>query len=95
MTTNNNPIAVKYSDSKLRILVEEYITQQKSGFTLKGVCSYILYWAVEDGKVADGNNLIESNELQACDQVRLKTILDAIIADGRIKIINAETYRKL
>ena len=29
MTTNTNPIAVKYSDSKLRILVEEYITMQK------------------------------------------------------------------
>lgn len=29
MITNTNPIAVKYSDSKLRILVEEYITMQK------------------------------------------------------------------
>ena len=95
MTNNNNPVSVTYTDSELRNLVEEYITQQKSEFTLKGVCSYILYWAVEDGKVADGNNLIDSNELQACDQVRLKTILEAIIADGRIKIINAETYRKL
>lgn len=95
MINNNNQVSVTYTDSELRNLVEEYITQQKSEFTLKGVCSYILYWAVEDGKVADGNNLIESNELQACDQVRLKTILDAIIADGRIKIINAETYRKL
>lgn len=95
MINNNNQVSVTYTDSELRNLVEEYITQQKSEFTLKGVCSYILYWAVEDGKVADGNNLIDSNELQACDQVRLKTILDAIIADGRIKIINAETYRKL
>lgn len=42
MNTVSNSISVTYSDAKLRILVEEYITQQKSGFTLKGVCSYVL-----------------------------------------------------
>lgn len=52
MTNNNNPVSVTYTDCELRNLVEEYITQQKSGFTLKGVCSYVLYWAVEDDKVA-------------------------------------------
>lgn len=43
MNINTNPIAVTYSDEKLRILVEEYITQQKNEFTFKGVCAYILY----------------------------------------------------
>ncbi len=43
MTTNTNPISVTYSDAELRNLVEEYITQQKSEFTLKGVCSYVLF----------------------------------------------------
>lgn len=47
MTTQTNPIAVKYSDSKLRILVEEYITMQKHEFTFKDLCSYVLYWAKE------------------------------------------------
>ena len=37
MITNNNPIAVKYSDAKLRILVEEYITMQKHDFTFKSL----------------------------------------------------------
>ena len=50
----------------------------------KGVCSFILYWAVEDGKVAEGKMLIESGELQQCDQERAKRILDAVVADGRI-----------
>lgn len=42
MTNNNNPVSVTYTDAQLRNLVEEYITQQKSGFTLQGVCSYVL-----------------------------------------------------
>lgn len=42
MTNNNNPVSVTYTDAELRNLVEEYITQQKSEFTLKGVCSYVL-----------------------------------------------------
>lgn len=37
-----NPIRVEYSDEKLRILVEEYITIQKKEFTFKGLCSYVL-----------------------------------------------------
>lgn len=42
MTNNNNQVLVTYTDYELRNLVEEYITQQKSRFTLKGVCSYVL-----------------------------------------------------
>lgn len=37
MTNNNNQVSVTYTDYELRNLVEEYITQQKSGFTKKGV----------------------------------------------------------
>lgn len=85
---------MSYTDSELRNLIEEYITQQKSGFTLKGVCSYIHYWAVEDGKVADENGLIESNELSNNDQERIKRILEAIVADGRIEACSYEKYTK-
>ena len=42
MSTNTQPISVEYTDTELRNLVEEYITMQKSEFTLKGVCSYVL-----------------------------------------------------
>lgn len=84
MTNNNNPVSVTYTDAELRNHVEEYITQQKSGFTLKGVCSYVLYWAVEDGKVTESRSLIESEEMQTRDQDRVKRILETIIADGRI-----------
>lgn len=42
MTNNNNQVSVTYTDAELRNLVEEYITQQKAEFTLKGVCSYVL-----------------------------------------------------
>lgn len=89
-----NPIQVTYSDSKLRILVEEYITQQKAEFTLKGLCSYVLYWAIEDGKVADGMSLIESDELSNNDQKRVETVLEAIIADSRIEAGSDEKYNK-
>lgn len=39
MTNNNNTVSVTCTDAELRNLVEEYITQQKSEFTLKGLCS--------------------------------------------------------
>ena len=94
MTNNNNPVSVTYTDAELRNLVEEYITQQKSGFTLKGVCSYVLYWAVEDDKVANARAIIESNELSNDTQGRVKRILDTIIADGRIAAGSYEKYNK-
>lgn len=94
MTNNNNQISVTYSDAELRNLVEEYITQQKSEFTLKGACSFILYWAVEDSKIADAKIPIESNEINSIDQDRLQRILEAVKADGRIVAINSGAYRK-
>lgn len=84
MTKNNYPVSVTYTDAELRNLVEEYITQQKEEFTLKGLYSYILFWAVEDDKVADAKTPIESNELCNDDQSRTRRVLDAVVADGRV-----------
>ena len=95
MTTNNNTLSVTYTYAELRNLVEEFITQQKSEVTLKGVCSFILYWAVEDGKMAEGKKLIESGELQQSDQERAKRILEAVVADGRIASTSGASYIKL
>lgn len=77
--TNNNPIPINYSDEKLRILVEEYITQQKETFTFKGMCSYILYWAMEDNHV-----LYDNYQMTASDSERVCGILDSIVKDGRL-----------
>ena len=90
----NNPISVEYTDAQLRNLVEEYITQQKSGFTLKGLCSYVLYWAVEDDKVAQGHSLIESNAISNADQDRVKRLLEAVVTDGRIVSVSDGTFQK-
>lgn len=90
MIMANNPVSVTYTDAQLRNLVEEYITQQKAEFTLKGVCSYILYWAVEEGKVEDTESLIMCYELSSSCQYRIKNVLDAIIADGRITAISCD-----
>ena len=38
----NNPIQIDYSDARLRILVEEYITMQRRDFTFRGVCDFVL-----------------------------------------------------
>lgn len=84
MSNHNNQISVTYTDTELRTLIEEYITQQISEFTLKGVCSYVLYWAVEDGKTSKGNGLIGSDVLQQSDQDRAKRVLETVAADGRI-----------
>lgn len=79
----NNPISVTYSDDRLRTLVEEYITMQKHEFTFKGLYSYVLYWAKEEGKTAN-TGLYESNELDKADSDRLAQILEKIVQEGRI-----------
>lgn len=83
MTTNTNPIKVKYSDEKLRILVEEFITMQKHDFTFKSLCSYILYRAMGEEKTAN-EGLYESNQLCSADCERLTLILRKIINEGRL-----------
>ena len=87
-------MSVTYTDAELRNLVEEYITQQKAEFTLKGVCSYVLYWAVEDDKVAQCNSLIESNAISNAGQDRVKRLLEADVTDGRIVSVSDGTFQK-
>ena len=83
MNFTTNSIKLEYSDEKLSILVEEYIARQKKEFTFKGVCAYILYWAMEDEMAAKGT-LYETNELQQADLDRIDRILEKIVKDGRI-----------
>ena len=85
MTTNANPIAVDYSNEELRLLVEEYLSMQKAEFSLKGVCSSVLYWAMEEGRTGgESNTIYESNQLQGSDCERVRQILESIVKDGRI-----------
>ena len=81
------PIQVTYTDERLRTLVEEFITMQKHEFTFKEVCSYVLYWAKEEGKTAN-TGLYESNELDKADSDRLAQILEKIVQEGRITASN-------
>ena len=90
---NNNTISITYSDEKLRILVEEYITQQKSSFALKGVCSYVLYWAMEDGHT-NGTGLYESEQLAQANCDRINGLLQKIVGEGRIAV-SGEGFVKL
>lgn len=85
MSTNNNPISVTYSDEKLRILVEEYITMQRKEFTFKGVCDYILYRVIEEERTK-GNGLYERDQLAPGDSERVRKILGRIVAEQRIAI---------
>ena len=78
-----NTIATTYTDQQLRILVEEFIAMQRSEFTFKGICSYILYRAMEEGRTA-GNELYESKQLEQQDCERVKSILQKIVIEGRI-----------
>ena len=83
MTNNNTAISVTYSDSKLRILVEEFITMQKHEFTFKDLCSYVLYRAMEEEKTAN-TGLYESNQLSPADSERISIILRKIVKEGRL-----------
>ena len=92
---DNNPISIKYSDEKLRILVEEFITQQRLSFTLKSVCSYILYWAMEEGNASQsGKNLFEGDRICQADCERISGLLGKIAHEGRI-VANGERFEKL
>lgn len=76
-------IKVTYTDSKLRILVEEYIAMQRSEFTFKCVCSYILYRAMEEEETA-GSRIYESDQMEQKDCTRVSGILEKIKEEGRI-----------
>ena len=89
-----NPIALAYTDSELRTLVEEFIFQQKKEFTFESLCSFILYWAMEEGKTAgNGSAVREINVLQESDQDRVRLILESIVKDGRIAIAHGGNNR--
>ena len=52
---DTNIISITYSDSELRNLIEEYITQQKAEFTFEGVCSYIAHGAMDNRGLYKGS----------------------------------------
>ena len=90
MTTNNS-YPINYTDAELRNLVEEFLIQQKSEFSLKSVCSHVLYWAMEDGRMAKPQGiLLGVKELQPSDQERVRRMLESIVHDGRIVAIPGE-----
>lgn len=89
----NNTISINHSDEKLRILVEEFITQQRLSFTLQGVCSYVLYWAMEGGHTSR-TGLYESNQLCEFDCDRIRQVLSKIAGEGRIAV-EGEHFTKL
>lgn len=79
-----NTIATAYTDQELRILIEEFIAMQRSEFSFNGVCSYILYRAMEEGRTAN-NGIYESDQLEKTDSERVSVIMDKIITEGRIE----------
>ena len=91
----NNAIGIDYSDAKLRVLVEEYVTQQKYMFTLQGACAYVLYWAMEDGHTLPAaGTLYQSDKLSPADCQRVSAVLQKIVREGRIAA-DGEEYKKL
>lgn len=90
---NNNPISINYSNEKLRALVEEYIVQQRKNFTFKGLCSYILYWPMEDGHTT-GASLFESNQLSQADCDRVSSVLQKTVGEGILTAASNDSYCK-
>jgi len=84
-------IKITYSNPKLRILIEEFIAMQKAEFSFQGVCSYILYRAMEEERTTN-TGLYVSNQLDAADCDRVRVILDKIVGEGWIeeKVSNNE-----
>ena len=90
--TTNNTFTINYTDAELRNLVEEFLIQQKSEFSLKIVCSYVLYWAMEDDRLAKPQGtLLQVKELLPDDQDRVRSVLESIVHDGRIAAVPGES----
>lgn len=85
MMSTNTP--TPFADRDLAILVEEYITQQCSEFTLKGLYDYIVYWGMEDNRIA-------GDQLSEVDKEKVNGILKRIVKDGRIRVNSDGGYLK-
>ena len=91
----DNTIETSYTDARLRVLVEEYITQQRGTFSLQGACAYVLYWAMEDGHTLPAAGaLYQSDKLSPADCQRVSAVLQKIVREGRIAA-DGEQYRKV
>lgn len=84
MNTNN---PTPYTDQELTVLIEEYITQQRAEFTLRGLYAYIVYWAMEEKRIA-------GDQLSDDDKEKVNGILKRIVKDGRIRVVDENTYIK-
>ena len=81
--TMNTP----YTTHDLSVLVEEYITQLRTQFTLRGLYAYIVYWGMEEKRIA-------GDQLTDADKEKVNGILNRILKDGRIKEVDEGTYIK-
>ena len=91
---NSNTIAVDYTLQRLRVLVEEYIIQQRGTFSLQGACAYVLYWAMEDGHTLPAAGALnQSDKLSPADCQRVSAVLQKIVQEGRIAA-DGDAYRK-
>lgn len=84
MNTNN---PTPYTDQELTVLIEEYITQQRAEFSLRGLYAYIVYWAMEEKRIA-------GDQLSDDDKEKVNGILKRIVKDGRIRVVDENTYIK-
>ena len=76
-----------FTTHDLSVLVEEYITQQRAEFTLRGLYAYIVYWAMEEKRIA-------GDQLTDADKEMVNGILNRIVKDGRIRVKDEGTYIK-
>lgn len=76
-----------FTDQELSVLVEEYITQQRSEFNLKGLYSYIVYWGMEDKRIA-------GDQLSEADKENVNSIINRINRDGRIRKLDDSGFIK-
>lgn len=67
---------------------------QKHDFTFKDLCSYVLYWAMEEGQTKT-IGLYESDLLDIFDCKRVSHVLCKIIQEGRIGIISSDNSIKM
>ena len=67
---------------------------QRAEFTFSGICSYILYRAMEEGRTTT-DGLYLSNQLAPADAERVTAVLEKIVKEGRIAMATEGKIRCL
>lgn len=91
MTYDSNPVPVTYTQEELKQVVEDYLNDVATEFSFRGLCSFIVGKAIDEGKVHNaGHTQYSSREMNPSSAIEVSKYLWELIWDRRIFIAFGE-----